>query len=99
MRNIMIKDNKITAILDWEYAGYYPVDIDAYVLPCHFHSAIPDRELWINTITNLASKKTDWKVLKYLSMIDSIYDGKQAICPVCVQPIIKVEDGYKCICV
>jgi aminoglycoside phosphotransferase (APT) family kinase protein len=22
--NIMIKDDKITAIIDWEYAGYYP---------------------------------------------------------------------------
>jgi thiamine kinase-like enzyme len=99
MRNIMVKDNKITAIIDWEYAGFYPIDIDVYVLPCHFHSQIPDSELWINTITKLAGTMTDWKVLKYLHMLSSLSNDEQAVCPVCNLPIVKVDDRYKCSCV
>jgi hypothetical protein len=98
LRNVMINDNKIVAILDWEFAGYYPADIELEMLSVVLQGAIPNKELWRNTITNVVSKKTDYKVSWYLCMLNNIFSGEEAKCPNCYKSIVKIEKRYNCDC-
>ena len=98
LRNVMIKDNHIAAILDWEFAGYYPADIELEMFIIVLQGDIPDKDLWRKAVTNVVSKTTDWKVTWYLTMLQNIYNGDEAKCPNCYQSIIKILERYECAC-
>ena len=67
-RNIMVKDGSIVAVLDWEFAGVYPLSellggVGVDVLEMETEEDVDENNKWSDIIVNLAgevAKSKDW---------------------------------------
>ena len=68
--NIIVHENNVTAIIDWEFAGFYPPSMEAYTLPMTIGKTMPFADEWRKMI--LSSLNLDELFLRIIRLTSSI---------------------------